>query len=164
MHEFRKFISLPRRTGRPFHVALDIDAAEAGDLVLLHENGWVLDNPRTVACDPWAYQDYLQRSRAEFMVAKNLYVETRGGWFSDRSLCYLASGKPVIAQDTGLKRLYAGQCGLLLFSTLDEAVAAVAAVEADYPRHARAARSVAEEHFDSDRVLPRLLGKLGVSG
>ena len=81
VHEFRKFVSLPRRTGRSFHVAMNIDPAETADLALLHENGWVLDDPRTEAGDPWAYQNYIQRSRAEFMVAKNLYVETRGGWF-----------------------------------------------------------------------------------
>ncbi len=162
VHEFRKFVALPQRTGRPFHLAMEMDPAEARDLALLRENGWELDDPRVAAGDPWAYRDYLQRSRAEFMVAKNLYVQTRGGWFSDRSICYLASGKPVIAQDTGLAHLYPGQCGLLLFSTLDEAIAAVAAVEGDYPRHARAARGVAEEYFDSDRVLRNLLGKLGL--
>jgi hypothetical protein len=162
VHEFRKFLPLPRRTGRPFHVAMSIDRVETSDLAALLENGWVLDDPRKVACDPWAYQKYVQQSRAEFMVAKNMYVGTRGGWSSDRSLCYLASGKPVIAQDTGLQRLYSGHEGLLLFSTLDEAVAAVEAVEADYARHAQAARGVAEEHFDSDRVLRRLLAKLGI--
>ena len=162
VHEFRKFLALPQRTGQSFHVALDIDPAETGDLALLQQNGWVLDDPRTAACDPWAYRDYLQRSRAEFMVAKNLYVATRGGWFSDRSICYLASGKPVIAQDTGFRHRYPGQHGLLLFSTLDEALDAVAAVEGDYPRHAQAARGIAEEHFDSDRVLTKLLTKLGI--
>jgi hypothetical protein len=163
VHEFRKFISLPARTGRPFHVALDIDPAETADLSLLADNGWQLDNPRNAAGDAAAYRRYVQQSRAEFMVAKNLYVETRGGWFSDRSLCYLASGKPVIAQDTGLRRHYPNGCGLLLFSTLDEAVAAVAEIESDYSRHARAARQIAEKHFDSDRVLTRLLAKLGIN-
>jgi hypothetical protein len=97
------------------------------------------------------------------MVAKNLYVETRGGWFSDRSICYLASGKPVIAQDTGLSGQFPSDGGLFLFSTLDGAVAAVNEIEADYPRHARAARKVAEEHFDSDLVLTQLLAKLGIA-
>jgi hypothetical protein len=162
VHEFRKFVTLPQRTGRAFHLAMNIDAKETADLTLLLENDWVLDSPRTAARDPWAYRHYVQRSRAEFMVAKNLYVETRGGWFSDRSICYLASGKPVIAQDTGVKHLYPSECGLLLYSTLDEATASVNAVEADYSRHSQAARAVAEEYFDSDRVLPKLLSKLGL--
>jgi hypothetical protein len=162
VHEFRKFVSLPERTGQPFHVALDIDRAESADLALLKEHGWTLDDPREAAGDPWRYRSYVARSRVEFMVAKNLYVESRGGWFSDRSICYLASGKPVIAQDTGLKRLYPGQCGLLFYSTLDEAIDAVAAVEHDYSFHAGQARRVAELYFDSDRVLPRLLERLGI--
>ena len=162
VHEFRKFIGLPRRSGRSFHVALDIDPAETADLALLAENGWQLDDPQLAAGDAAAYRRYVQDSRAEFMVAKNLYVETRGGWFSDRSICYLASGKPVIAQDTGLRHLYPSGSGLFLFSTLDEAADAVAEIESDYPRHARAARAIAEERFDSDRVLTALLAKLGI--
>jgi hypothetical protein len=163
VHEFRRFASLPLRTGRPFHVAMDIDPVETADLTLLAENCWRLDDPRTAAGSADAYRRYVQRSRAEFMVAKNLYVETRGGWFSDRSICYLASGKPVIAQDTGLAGHYPSGCGLHLFSTLDDAMAAVDEIESDYPRHARAAREIAEEHFDSDRVLTKLLAKLGIA-
>jgi hypothetical protein len=97
------------------------------------------------------------------MVAKNMYVETQSGWFSDRSICYLASGKPVLAQDTGLKDLYPVGAGLLTFRTPEEALAGVEEVEADYERHARAARAVAEERFDSDRVLSRLLARLGAN-
>src|SRR5262249_48084908 len=140
VHEFRKFVSLPRRTGRSFRMAMDIDPVETGDLAMMRDNHWQLDDPRQVASSPDAYQRYVQESRGEFMVAKNLYVETRGGWFSDRSICYLASAKPVIAQDTGLAQLYPSREGLFLFSTLDEATAAVNEIEADYPRHARAAR------------------------
>jgi hypothetical protein len=162
VHEFRMFAALPRWTGLPFHAALDIEPAETTDLALLAENGWHLDDPRVAAGDAAAYRRYVQNSRAEFMVAKNLYVETRGGWFSDRSICYLASGKPVAAQDTGLRGLYPSGCGLFLYSTLDEAVAAVREIESDYPRHARAARRIAEERFESDRVLTALLAKLGI--
>jgi hypothetical protein len=96
-HEFRRFAALPRLSGHPFQVALDIHPAEVKDLALLGEQGWVLVDPRTVAGDPWAYRRYLQGSWAEFSVAKNLYVQTRGGWFSDRSACYLARGTPVHA-------------------------------------------------------------------
>jgi hypothetical protein len=162
VHEFRKFADLPRRSGRPFQLALDIDPAETKDLALLATGGWSLVDPRRVAGDPWSYRDYVQGSRAEFMVAKNMYVQANSGWFSDRSLCYLASGRPVLAQDTGLRRLYPTGEGLLTFATLEEALDGVEAVERDYARHARAARALAEEYFDSDKVLSRLLGKLGV--
>jgi hypothetical protein len=119
-------------------------------------------DPRPVAGDPWAYREYVQRSRAEFMVAKGMYVQAASGWLSDRSLCYLASGRPVLAQDTGLAGLYPTGTGLVTFRTPDEAAAGVAAIEEDYPRHARTARALAEEFFDSDRVLTRLLDRLGV--
>ena len=125
-------------------------------------HGWRLADPREVAGDPWRYRDYIQRSSAELMVAKNLYVETRSGWFSDRSACYLASGRPVLAQDTGLDGLLPTGEGLITFSTLDEAVAGVEEIEGDYERHSRAAREIAEEHFAAARVLPRLLEELGV--
>jgi len=163
VHEFRKFMSLPRLTGRPFEVALDIHPDEERDLALLAENGWTLVDPNLVAGDPLAYQRYIQRSGAEFSVAKGMYVESRGGWFSDRSICYLASGKPVLAQDTGLEHLYPTGEGLLLFASLDEAAAGVEEIFANYERHSRAARALAEAHFDSDQVLIELLAKLGVA-
>ena len=94
------------------------------------------------------------------MVAKSMYVETRGGWFSDRSACYLASGRPVIAQDTGLAGLYPLGEGLLSYSTLDEAAAAVESVTSNYPHHARAAREIAEAEFGSDRLLAALLERI----
>jgi glycosyltransferase involved in cell wall biosynthesis len=96
------------------------------------------------------------------MVAKNLYVDTRNGWFSDRSACYLASGRPVLAQDTGLDGLVPHGEGLVTFSTLEEAVEGVGEITGDYERHSRAARAIAAEHFAAERVLPRLLDKLGV--
>jgi hypothetical protein len=94
------------------------------------------------------------------MVAKNLYVETRSGWFSDRSSCYLASGKPVLAQDTGLKALYPTGKGLLLFRTLDEAISGVREISGNYAAHARAAGDIAAEFFDSNKVLGSLLDKV----
>ena len=97
------------------------------------------------------------------MVAKNMYVQTNGGWFSDRSICYLASGKPVLAQDTGLKNLYPVGEGLLAFTTLEEALSGVEELSRDYARHARVARAIAEDYFDSDVVLRRLLSKLGIA-
>jgi len=139
-HEFRKFMELPRLSGQPFEVALDIHAAEVNDLALLHQNDWTLIDPKTVAADPWVYRSFLQQSRAEFMVAKNMYVQSNSGWFSDRSICYLASGKPVLAQDTGLQKIYPVGKGLLTFSTLEQAVLGVAEIVNNYPRHVRAAR------------------------
>jgi hypothetical protein len=163
VHEFRKFAPLPRLSGRPFQLALDIHPTEVKDRALLTDNGWSLVDPNVVAGDPWVYQDYIRGSKAEFVVAKNMYVQTASGWLSDRSLCYLASGKPVLAQDTGFTRLYPTGAGLLAFTTLDEALAGVEAVSRDYDRHARAARDLAEECFASDKVLGRLLDKLGVA-
>ena len=96
------------------------------------------------------------------MVAKNMYVETQSGWFSDRSICYLASGKPVLAQDTGLAGLYPTDQGLITFRTLDDAAAGAKEIHHNYEFHARRAREVAEEFFDSDKVLTRLLSKMDV--
>jgi hypothetical protein len=163
VHEFRKFARLPRRTGQPFRLALNIHPAEKKDLAMLAENGWRLVDPAEAAGDPWRYQGFIHSSRAEFMTAKNMYVAANCGWFSDRSICYLASGKPVLAQDTGIRRLYPTDEGLLTFSTLEEAAAGVEAINRDYSRHARAARRIAEEYFDSDKVLTRMLSKLGVN-
>jgi hypothetical protein len=162
VHEFRRFFELPGRTSTRFEVALDIDEAEVDDLRQLEANGWTLADPRAAAADPWLYRDYVQHSAAELMVAKNLYVDTRNGWFSDRSACYLASGRPVLAQDTGLNGLVPTGEGLLTFSTLEEAAAGVEQITGEYERHSRAARAIAEEHFAAERVLPRLLEKLGV--
>jgi hypothetical protein len=161
-HEFRKFVELPRRAGERFELALEIDPWDAQDRSLLAANGWQLLDPRSVAGDPRAYRRYIQGSGAEFMVAKNSYVDTRSGWFSDRSICYLASGKPVLAQDTGFSGAYPAGLGLLCFSSLDDAVAGVQAIAADYRRHAAAARDIAEELFDSRKVLTRLLDNLGI--
>lgn len=97
---------------------------------------------------------------AEFMVGKGMYVSTRGGWFSERSTCYLASGRPVLAQDTGLTDLYPLGNGLLVYSTLEEAVAGAQEIAANYDHHCRSARELAEEYFDSDKVLGRLLEAL----
>jgi hypothetical protein len=162
-HEFRKFAELPRLVDTGFEIALDIHEADAKDLELLRSNGWSIANPEGVARDPWVYQSYIQSSKAELGVAKNMYVRAHSGWFSDRSICYLASGKPVLAQDTGFAERYGAGEGLLAFSTLDEAVAGAEAISGDYSRHAAAARALAEEHFDSRKVLGRLVALLGVA-
>lgn len=162
VHEFRKIAALPTRTAESFEVALDIHAADARDLSLLSNNRWRLADPAVVARDPGAYQGYIAASKAAFVVAKNMYVQSRNGLVSDQSICYLASGKPVLALDTGLDSLYPLGRGLVTFSTLDEAVAGVNEIAANYAVHCRAARELAEEYFDSDKVLTRLLTRIGV--
>lgn len=164
VHEFRKFIELPRRTKQAFELALDIHSDETKDLALLRENCWQLVDPAKVIATPDDYRSYIQSSKAEFGVAKNMYVETRSGWISDRTVCYLASGKPALVQDTGIRDLFPSGDGLVLFSNMDEAVEGVDRIRRDYDRHSRAARGIAQEHFDSDKVLRRLLSKIGVAG
>ena len=161
VHEFRRFARLPELTGRAFELALAIHAAETPDLALLRDGGWSLVDPAEVATTPAGYRRFLAESTAELMIAKGMYVEARSGWFSERSICYLASGRPVVAQDTGLRDLYPLGAGLLAFDTLDEAAACVESIAARYARHSDAARAIAEARFDSDRVLGRLLERLG---
>ena len=162
-HEFRKFAALPALTDAVFEVALDIHAAEVDDLALLAQHGWQVVDPRVAAGNPHAYRTYIRASKAEIMVAKNMYVASQSGWFSDRSICYLASGRPVLAQDTGLRGLYPLGHGLLAFSSLDEAKSGVEHIAGHYEAHCRAARDLAEAYFDSDLVLSRLLAALGIA-
>jgi hypothetical protein len=150
-------------TRESFEVALDIHEAETSDLAQLSKHGWRLVDPTSVAQSPEAYRAYIAASKAEFMVAKNIYVQSNSGWFSDRSICYLASGRPVLAQDTGLKGLYPLGRGLVAFSTLEEALAGVEEIAASYESHSRAAREIAEEYFDSTKVLTRLLQTLSLA-
>src|SRR4029079_178804 len=105
---------------------------------------------------------YVQASGAEFSVAQQIYVETRSGWFSDRTVRYLASGKPVLVQDTGFSRTLPVGVGLLSFRTVQEAAKGAEQIAASYERHSQAARKIAEEYFDSDTVLGRFLDELGV--
>jgi hypothetical protein len=163
VHEFRRFLDLPARTGQQFEVALDIDSADEADIASLRDAGWRLVDPAKVAASPEDYREYLRGSAAELMIAKNIYVDTRSGWFSDRSICYLACGRPVVAQDTGFRDRYPVGEGLLAFSDLEEARAGVEEIVADPLGHGQAARALAEEHFRSDLVLPRILGALGIS-
>jgi hypothetical protein len=164
-HEFRKVLELPGRVpATPFEIALDIHPADANDLEALHSHGWRIADPHLVAAAPRTYREYIQGSAAEFSVAQGVYVSTRSGWFSDRTACYLASGRPALVQDTGFDRSYPAGEGLLAFTDLDGAVEGARRIAADYEGHSAAARAVAERHFDSDLVLGRLLDELGVSG
>lgn len=161
VHEFRKFVELPGRCPNSrFEMALDIHPADVSDLTSLRANGWSIVDPLEVAGGPNEYRAYVARAKAEFMVPKQMYVDTNSGLLSDRSVYYLASGRPVLARDTGLKHLYPTGEGLLTFSTLEEAAAGVEEINGNYERHCRAAREIAAEYFDSDKVLGRLLEDL----
>jgi hypothetical protein len=109
-----------------------------------------------------SYRDFLQASRGEFTVAKDANVRLKTGWFSDRSACYLAAGRPVITQDTGFKTILPTGEGLFAFNTMDEILAAFEAIECNYERHSRAAKDIAEEYFKAETVLAKLLNDLGL--
>jgi hypothetical protein len=161
-HSLRQFITLPGRVRANFVLAYSIHPGEAKDLEALAANGWEIVDPRRVAGTPDDYRQFIQGSKAEIGIAKSGYAASRCGWFSDRSLCYLASGRPVLAQETGFSRFLPTGAGLLAFDTTDGAAAAVEQINRDYRWHCRAARDIAEEYFDSDLVLTRLLELTGV--
>ena len=117
---------------------------------------------RSFSTDPLEYRDYIAASRGEFTVARDLNVRLRSGWFSERSACYLAAGRPVITQNTGFGRVLPTGEGLFAYDDLEDAVAAFEAIESDYARHSDAARAIAQEYFDADVVLPKLLADLGL--
>jgi hypothetical protein len=156
-HQMRRFARLPKRVEVPLELALDIEEADAADAALLCDGGWSLVSPRGSAGTVEGYRRYVQTSRGEIGVAKDMYVRSRGGWLSDRSLCYLASGKPVLAQATGFELEVETGVGLLAFETVEDAAAGLEEIESDYARHSGAARELAVDRFDSDRVLMRLV-------
>src|SRR5258707_3068782 len=143
---------------------MSIHPDEQKDLAALTANGWQLVAPRDVAGSPDSYRQFIQQSKAEFGIAKSGYVVSRCGWFSDRSVCYLASGRPVVAQETGFSRFLPTGEELFAFETEDDVLSAVDAITGDYTRQARAARRIAEEYFDAASVLPLLLERVGVGG
>jgi hypothetical protein len=160
-HEWERFIVLPRRTSQPFRLAMQPDAAADRKRLLLH--GWVLEAPLPMSLDVFgAYPEFMRRSRGAFTVAKDQNVRLRSGWFSEREACYLACGKPVVTQDTGFGCALPTGRGLFAVRTVDEAVAAVEAVNGDYEGHCREARGIAEEYFDARAVARRLLADIGL--
>ncbi len=151
--EFAKIASLPRKTS----VRLKIALGGAAPLQSLAAQGWVVVDGPTATLTPESYQEFIAQSRGEISTAKNVYVAMKTGWFSCRTACYLAAGRPAVVQDTGFsKRMRVGE-GVLAFDTLDQATAAIDAVEGNYAAHAAAAREFAMQYFDSDRVLVRML-------
>jgi hypothetical protein len=163
VHEFRKFLELPQRVPATFEIALDIHPADQKDRAALEQHGWLLVDPREVAGDAAVFRCYVQESGAEFSVAQGIYVDTNSGWFSDRSVRYLASGKPVLVQDTGFGRHLPVGKGLVSFRTLDEAVRGTEAIATDYEGHCQAARELAGQYFDSDKVLSQMLEEIGIA-
>jgi hypothetical protein len=163
VREFRKYAGIPLQTKARFEIALNIHSADDPDRELLCRNSWRLSNPLQVAPDLGSFRGYVQSSGAEFSVAQEMYVGTNSGWFSDRTVRYLASGKPVLVQETGFSRNYPVGVGLLTFSTPDEAVVGVREITENYSEHAAAARCIAEQYFDSDRVLGSLLDEMEIS-
>ncbi|GAB4184213.1 MAG: hypothetical protein Fur0032_25100 [Terrimicrobiaceae bacterium] len=155
--EFLNFLDLPRATGSRFVLAMGQGVGKSRPTERLLESGWQIIEPDEYLPDYRSYHDFLARSRAEWSVAKNGYVKPRSGWFSCRSACYLALGKPVVVQDTGWTDALPNGDGALAFSTFEEAAEAVRHVEENYEHHSRAARSYAEKHFDARTVCNELL-------
>jgi hypothetical protein len=160
--EFLKYIDLPGRVTQPLELAIGLEALDLEERRLLESNGWRLTDAPALTTDPSVYMEYIRASRGEFTVAKDQNVRLRTGWFSDRSACYLAAGRPVITQDTGFGTALPTGEGLFAFNTMDEILAAFEAISSDYARHSRAARAIAEEYFKAETVLGRLLADLGL--
>ena len=158
--EFLRFAAAPKRAGEAFELATNIQDLCAREK--FERNGWRLVSPLQMSIDYWHYRDYIQQSKGEFTAAKDQYVRLNTGWFSDRSACYLAAGRPVITQETGFTKNYGGDAGLLAFRSLGEIADAVKKVNSAYPKHSGAARQIAREIFEAEKVLKSLLDRAGI--
>jgi hypothetical protein len=158
--EFEKFLDLPRRRTAPFELAAGVDEDVRR---LLREHGWRQVHSVDISRDIDRYRGYIQRSRGEFTVARDQYVRPRTGWFSDRSACYLAAGRPVITQETGFSRFLPTGKGLFAFTTIDDVLAAVDAIESDYEGNCRAAREIAAAYFTAEKVVGSLMERAGLA-
>ena len=146
--EFPKFIDLPKLTEQRLKIALT-----GGEPEMFTDHGWEVVEGWSTSFTPSQYQQFIQRSRAEICVAKHGYVATRGGWFSDRSICYLASGRPVLMQDTGIRDWLPTGKGVVAFTTLEDAASGIEEINKNYEYHRRASRELAEKFFDASHVL-----------
>ena len=176
-HEFLKFIDLPKRINQPIELATNLAKPETfkhrfgtdvpsfgvanDEYSLLESNGWKLIDGPSFTTDHLIYKDYIISSRGEFTFAKDQNIRLRSGWFSERSACYLAAGRPVITQDTGFGCSLPTGKGLFAFKTMEEIIAAFDAINGDYKKHSLAAREIAEEYFKAETVLQKLLNDLG---
>jgi hypothetical protein len=156
--EFRRFLDLPARVA-PTRLELAVNLGKAARTPhdLLRHKGWKVVDPDEVCPDLDGYRRYISDSKAEWSVAKHGYVTGRAGWFSCRSACYLAAGRPVVVEDTGFGSVLPTGRGIVPFREMDEAIAGIRAVEADYAAHCRAAREIAAQYFDARIVLARLV-------
>lgn len=162
VHEFRRVLELPRRVDATIELCLDIHDGDSKDRVALERHGWRVFDATSIS-SPQSFRQYVQDSPAELSVAQSVYVQLCTGWISDRSVRYLASGRPAVVQDTGISSVLPTGEGLLTFRDLDGAVAAIESVMNDHETHARAARALAEEHFDASIVLARICEEVGVA-
>ena len=151
---FKPLVDLPEKSHSELELVI---GSESAPVSLLKENGWHIRDPIAVSKDPWTYQRYIQNSRAEFSVAKHGYVFSKCGWFSERSAAYLASGRPVITQDTGFSDWLNVDRGVIPFNNPHEAVIAIDNLNASYDEHQKASRELAAEYFEASKVLSRLL-------
>jgi hypothetical protein len=159
--QWLRFLDVPTRTGAAFELATDVDDV-AGDRELLMSHGWRFTDPLAVSTDPWRYRDYVNTSRGEFTVAKEMNVRLRSGWFSDRAACYLAAGRPVVEQDTAFCDVLPCGPGLHAVNTSEEAAAAIRVIEADYQQASAHATHVAREYFAAERVIGSMLARAGL--
>ena len=157
--EFEKFLDLPRRRPVQFELAATVDDKVK---TLLQEHGWRQHSSLDFSRNIDVYRNYIQQSRAEFTVARDQYVRPNTGWFSDRSACYLAAGRPVITQETGFSKFLPSGKGLFAFKTMDDILKAVDAIESDYPGNCRAAREIAAEFFAAEKVIGSLMERAGL--
>jgi hypothetical protein len=151
---FEPYANLPRETTEQLELALGSGTSPGPRL---RGHGWRIEDPQRVSRDPWVYQGYIRGSKGEFTIAKHGYVVSRSGWFSERSAAYLASGRPVVTQNTAFDTWLPCGCGLLTFDSPAAALDALERVNGDYDRHCRAARDIAASYFDSAKVLNSLL-------
>jgi hypothetical protein len=161
VHEFRKVIELPRLVSSPLELALAIHPDDDADRTALLEHGWRLTDPATAAT-PEGFREYVQRSGAEFSVAQGVYADMNSGWFSDRTVRYLASGRPALVQETGFSNYLPTGLGLVAFRTLAEAARGATDMAQRWAEHAAAAREIAQRHFASDTVLSRFCDQVGI--
>ena len=162
-HEFRKLAPLPGLAPGRYEIAMSVDSGDERDRHLLADAGWSLRKPSEVAADPACFRRYVQGSGAEVSAAQGMYVQSMSGWFSDRTVRYLASGRPALVQDTGFGGELPTGVGLVPFTDLAGAVAGVARISTDWAAHSEAARAIAEVHFAHDVVLPRFLDACGIA-
>lgn len=159
--EFERFIDLPKQSNQSFELALSEISSD--EIKLLENYGWNVVDAIPLSSSLEQYQSYILNSLGEFTIAKDQYVRLKTGWFSDRSACYLAAGKPVITQDTGISPILPTGEGLFVFKTIDDVLAAFDKIKGNYKKHSNAAREIAQEYFDSDKVLKNILEQINLN-